>query len=183
MPTQTNLFSKFINYLDVGALTLTTELKKVKPGFSMDIDEKHNMIPYYVQDFDPIFNAALCCLHDFPFKPEDFHSPAVRDNAFKGYLFRQKNQVTTETGSVEWLGKYHDAIGVTKPKLSKTERIAKALGPDAEFNQQIAYERKLDPEKADLLLKLVELYEKHNPIWVTDNLPKWFTEEQIKKIT
>lgn len=180
VPVQSNLLSKFDAYLSAGALTLTTELKKAKPNYSLDIDEKHNMTPYYVQDFEPIFNAALCCLHDFPFKPEDFHSPAVRDNAFKGYIFRKDNQVTSESGSPEWLEKLHDAVFKEKPKFSKTERIAKALTIDAEWNRYIANERKMDPIKADLLVKLADLYEKHDKVWVATNMDKFFTPEELE---
>ena len=183
VPTQTNLFAKYDSYLSAGAMTLTKEIKKSQPTYSLDIDEKHNMIPYYVADFEPIFNASLCCLHDFPFKPEDFHSPAVRENAFKGYLFRQKNPVKGETGNTEWLGKFHDAIGKETPKLSKTARLAKAFGPDAERNRYYAQMRKENPLKADAEERLEKLFEKHNPIWVTDNLKKWFTEEEIRLIT
>lgn len=183
VPIQTNLLAKFDSYLSANALTLTSELTKTKPSYILDIDEKHNMIPYYVQDFEPLFNAALCCLHEFPFKPEDFNSPAVRDNAFKGYLFRKDNKVTTETGSLEWLEQYHDAAFREKPKLSKTERLIKAFGPDAEWNRYIAYERSINPRKADLLVKLAELYEKRDKVWVATNLDKWFTEEEIELIS
>lgn len=182
VPIQTSLLAKFDAYLTAGALTLSKDLKNVVPSYSLDIDEKHNTVPYYVADFEPIFNAALCCLHDFPFKPEEILSPAVRDNAFKGYLFRQNNQVETETGSLEWLEKFHDAVFKEKPKLSKTERIAKALTIDSEWNRQIAYERKLNPKKADLLVKLAGLYEKHDPVWVEqpENKKKFFTPEEIE---
>ncbi|MCK4792556.1 MAG: hypothetical protein KAV87_52995 [Desulfobacteraceae bacterium] len=183
VPIQTNLLSKFDAYLTAGALTLPPAIKKVTPSYSLDMDDKHNMVPYYVQDFDPMFNAALCCLHDFPFKPEDFHSPAVRENAFKGYLFRQNNKVETESGSIEWLGKFHDSIGKDKKKLSKSAKIAKAMGPDAEWNRAMALERSKNPVKAAALERLADLFEKHSPAWVSDNLSKWFTKEEIELIT
>lgn len=82
--------------------------------------------------------------------------------------------------TAQWLQQYNDAIFKEKPKLSNTARIAKALTIDAEWNRQIAYERKLNPEKADLLVKLAGLYEKHDPVWVATNMSKFFTEEEIE---
>lgn len=182
VPIQTGLLAKFDAFLAAGALTLTKELQKATPSYSLDIDDKHNAVPYYVQDFDPIFNAALCCLHDFSFNPEDIHSPAVRENAFRGYLYRKENQVKTETGSIEWLGKYHDSIFHHKPKISNAAKIAKALTVDTEWNRYISHERSMDPIKADLLVKLAELYEKHDKVWVASNMPKFFTAEEIERI-
>ncbi|MCK5611312.1 hypothetical protein KAR91_56100 [Candidatus Pacearchaeota archaeon] len=82
--------------------------------------------------------------------------------------------------TTQWLQQYHDAVFKEKPKLTDSSRIAKALTTDAEWNRQIAYERKLDPVKADLLVKLAGLYEKHDPVWVATNMSKFFTEKEIE---
>lgn len=90
----------------------------------------------------------------------------------------QKNAPMT----IKWLEQYNEAVFKVKPKYSQTAKIAKALTTDAEWNRQMAYERKLNPKKADLLVKLAELYEKHDPVWVAhpDNMKKFFTAEEIE---
>ena len=88
----------------------------------------------------------------------------------------QKNAPMT----IKWLEEYHGSVFTKKPKLSSAERTYRALGPDAEWNRYLAHERKNDPVKADLEERLAELYEKHDPVWVATNLPKFFTEKEIE---
>ncbi len=84
--------------------------------------------------------------------------------------------------TAQWLEEYHDAAFQKKPKLTKTQRIAKALGPDTEWNRYIAHMRRSDPVKADLIVKLDELNQKHGIEFVALNMSKWFTEEEIKRM-
>lgn len=111
MATQSVLLSKFDEMKSLGILKYGKQIAETIPAYNIDVDERHNKIPYYEGEVETLFKACLVCLSDFELSRERFESSSVFDLARDGYLYRRDQKENShEYGSSEWDMAFFDEL-------------------------------------------------------------------------